>query len=174
MNCFRFCDPLAVAAQIRRLLYFSGFAERLSLPQPSQADTRKQMEGSSVYDPLAASRRSALRAAVIQAVAAFVVALLFLLQGGTHAMAAGVGGGALALGHWLAACVSLSGVVSARVAFVRLLLGTGLKWVVVIGTFTTALGVWRLPPLPMVVGLVAGGLAYFLALNFRLNPSTRT
>jgi hypothetical protein len=29
------------------------------------------------------------------------------------------------------------------------------------------LGAWRLPPLPMLAGLVAGLLAYYVALNIR-------
>jgi len=124
-----------------------------------------------VHDPIAAGRRSAFRATVVQAIVALLVALAFLVQGPWHALAAGVGGGALALGNALAARVSLGGIVPARVAFARLLLGTLLKWSVAIGIFAIALGVWRLPPLPMVVGLAAAMLAYLLALNLRLQKS---
>ncbi len=119
-----------------------------------------------MHDPIAAGRRSALRATVVQVAVALLVALAFLMQGPVHALAAGIGGGALALGNALAAGVSLGGIVQARVAFARLLLGTLLKWLVAIGIFAVASGVWRLPPLPMVVGLAAGMLAYLLALNF--------
>lgn len=124
-----------------------------------------------MHDPIAAGRRSAFRATVVQAIVALLVALAFLVQGPWHALAAGVGGGALALGNALAARVSLGGIVPARVAFARLLLGTLLKWSVAIGIFAIALGVWRLPPLPMVVGLAAAMLAYLLALNLRLQKS---
>ena len=127
-----------------------------------------------MYDPIAAGRRSALRATAVQAAVALVLALAFLVQGGGHAIAAGIGGGALALGNWIAARVSLSGIVPARVAFARLLVGVGLKWGIALGIFAIALGVWRLPPLPMVAGLAAGSLAYLVALNLRLHPSTRT
>lgn len=127
-----------------------------------------------MYDPIAAGRRSALRATAVQAAVALVLALAFLVQGGGHAIAAGIGGSALALGNWIAARVSLSGIVPARVAFARLLVGVGLKWVVALGIFAIASGVWRLPPLPMVAGLAAGSLAYLVALNLRLHPSTRT
>ena len=82
-------------------------------------------------------------------------------------MAAGIGGGALALGNALAAGVSLGGIVPARVAFARLLLGALLKWTLAIVVIAIALGVWRLPPLPMVAGLAAATLAYLVALNVR-------
>ncbi|MCL1635637.1 hypothetical protein M2650_13495 [Luteimonas sp. SX5] len=127
-----------------------------------------------MHDPIAAGRRSALRAAAVQVAVALLVALAFLMQGPRQALAAGIGGGALALGNALAAGVSLGGIVPARVAFARLLLGALLKWVVAIGMFAIALGAWRLPPLPMVAGLAAGLLAYLLALNLRLHPSKRT
>lgn len=120
-----------------------------------------------MHDPIAAGRRSALRAAAVQAVVALLVALLFLAQGPQAALAAGIGGGALALGNALAAGVSLGGIVPARVAFARLLLGALLKWTIAIVVIAIALGVWRLPPLPMVVGLAAATLAYLVALNLR-------
>ena len=120
-----------------------------------------------MHDPIAAGRRSALRAAAVQAVVALLVALLFMAQGPQAALAAGIGGGALALGNALAAGVSLGGIVPARVAFARLLLGALLKWTIAIVVIVIALGVWRLPPLPMVVGLAAATLAYLVALNLR-------
>ena len=126
-----------------------------------------------MHDPIAAGRRSALRAAAVQAAVALLAALAFLAQGPGHALAAGIGGGALALGNALAAGVSLGGIVPARVALARLLLGALLKWSIAIGIFAVALGVWRLPPLPMVVGLAAALLAYLLALNLRFHPAGR-
>ena len=127
-----------------------------------------------MHDPIAAGRRSAQRAAVVQVAVALLVALAFLVQGPMHALAAGVGGGALALGNALAVAVSLGGIVPARVAFARLLLGALLKWAVAIGILAVALGVWRLPPLPMMAGLAAGMLAYLLALNLRFQKSNVT
>lgn len=127
-----------------------------------------------MHDPIAAGRRSALRAAAVQATVAMLVALVFLAQGPGHALGAGIGGVALALGNALAAGVSLGGIVSARVAFARLLLGVMLKWLVAIGIFAIALEAWRLPPLPMLVGLVAGLLAYMLALNLPGSGRKRT
>jgi len=71
-------------------------------------------------------------------------------------------------GHALAAAVSFGGGIQpARLVFARLLLGVMGKWLVTIGGVALALEVWRLPPLPVVVGLVAGVLAYLVGLNLR-------
>ena len=120
-----------------------------------------------MHDPVAAGRRTAFRAIAVQALVAGLVAAAFLVQGPRHALAAGVGGMALVAGHALAATFALGGgIVPARVAFGRLLLGILGKWSLVVVVLAIALGAWRLPPLPMLAGLVAGLLAYFVALNF--------
>lgn len=119
-----------------------------------------------MHDPIAAGRRSVLRAVAVQSLVAGVLALLWLPQGPRQALAAGLGGLALVLGNVAAAQVALGGIVPARIAFGRLLLGTLAKWSVAMAVFAIALAVWRLPPLPMLAGLVAGLLAYLLALNF--------
>ncbi|WP_242112629.1 ATP synthase subunit I [Luteimonas aquatica] len=118
-----------------------------------------------VHDPVAAGRRTALRAAAIQALVAVVLALGLLAQGPRAALAAGIGGLALALGNALAAWMALGGIVPARVAFGRLLLGAMAKWGIALVALTAALAVWRLPPLPLLAGMAVGLLAYLLALN---------
>src|SRR3546814_19599864 len=77
----------------------------------------------------------------------------------------GVGGLALVLSNALSAVVELGGIVPTPVAFGRLLLGAMGKWLVAIAVLAAALAIWRLPPLPGLVGLVAGLLAYLLALR---------
>ena len=94
-----------------------------------------------------------------------LVALAFLVKGPAQALAALVGGASLVAGNALVARLALGGVVPARVAFARLLLGTAGKWLVAMLVFAIGLGVWRLPPLPMLYGLAAGLFAYLLALN---------
>lgn len=121
-----------------------------------------------MHDPVAAGRHTALRAIGLQAVVAVVLAAAFLVQGPRDALAAAAGGGALVLGHLVVAMVALGGgIVSARAAFARLLLGIAGKWLVVMAVLAVALGAWRLPPLPMLAGLVAGLLAYYVAMNIR-------
>lgn len=118
-----------------------------------------------MHDPIAAGRRSALRAAAFQAAAVVPVALAFLLQGGPAALAALVGGLALAAGNAAAAWLSLRGIERAQVAFARLLAGVLSKWCVVVVLLALALRVWRLPSLPLLCGLVVSLLAYLLAMN---------
>lgn len=112
-----------------------------------------------------------MRAVSIQALVAALVAAAFLVQGPRSALAAAVAGGAMVAGNALAAMTALGGGIQpARLAFLRLLLAVLGKWVVVLAVFTVALGAWRLPPLPMLVGLAAGVLAYLLALNWCKAP----
>ena len=120
-----------------------------------------------MHDPIAAGRRAALRAVAVQGLVVVLLAAAFLVQGAREALAAGVGGLALVLGNALSALVALGGIVPAPVAFGRLLLGAMGKWLVAIAVLAAALAVWRLPPLPLLAGLVAGSLAYLVALNFR-------
>jgi F0F1-type ATP synthase assembly protein I len=119
-----------------------------------------------VHDPIAASRRSALRAAAVQAVVALPVALAFLVGDGTRAAAAAaLGGLALALGNAVAATLSLRGALPARFAFAALLAGTALKWLVVFAALGVGLRGWQLPPLPMLAGLVAGLVAWLAGMR---------
>jgi F0F1-type ATP synthase assembly protein I len=119
-----------------------------------------------VHDPIAAGRRTALRAVAVQGLAVALLAAGCLVAGPREALAVGLGGLALVLGNALAAVVALGGIAPARVAFGRLLLGTIGKWMVAIAVLAAALAIWRLPPLPMLAGLAAGLLAYLLSLNF--------
>jgi F0F1-type ATP synthase assembly protein I len=128
-----------------------------------------------VHDPIATGRSAALRAVALQAAAALLVAGgMWLLAGPRQGLAAGAGGLAMLAGNALAAAVALGGGIQpARVAFARLLLGTLGKWVVVMLVLAVALGAFRLPALPTLVGLAAGMLAYFLALHGMAVKSTR-
>ncbi|MBA2237095.1 MAG: hypothetical protein H0W24_00105 [Lysobacter sp.] len=119
-----------------------------------------------MHDPVAAGRRSSRRALALQAVVAALVALAFAVQGSQQALSAAMGGGAMLSGNALAAAVALGGgIQSARAAFARLLLGTLGKWVVVMAVLAVGFGAWRLPPLPALVGVIAGLLAYLVGLN---------
>ncbi len=96
-----------------------------------------------------------------------VVASVFLLMGVPASLAALLGGSSAVLGTALAAMIALGGgVVTARSAFSRLMLATGLKWLVVITIFAIASGVWRMAPLPLLAGLAVALIAHPLALNF--------
>ena len=132
----------------------------MALPLPTHRVSR-------VLNSAAAGRRLALRAASYQMAAVVLVALVFLIQGLSATLAALLGGASVVLGSALAANVALGGgVVTARSAFLRLLLGTGLKWAVVITVFALALGVGRMAPLPLLAGLAVALVAHPLVLNF--------
>ena len=109
-----------------------------------------------------------MRAVSIQAFVAACVAAACLLQGPRPALAAGVGGLAMAAGNVVVALTALGGGIQpAGAAFARLLVGVMGKWVVVLAVLAVALGAWHLPALPMLAGLAAGMLANLVALNLR-------
>ena len=122
---------------------------------------------SRVLNSAAAGRRLALRAVAYQMAAVVLVALAFLIQGLSAMFAVLLGGASVVLGSALAANVALGGgVVTARSAFMRLLLATVLKWAVVILVFALASGVGRVAPLPLLAGLAVALIAHPLVLNF--------
>ena len=107
----------------------------------------------------------------IEVAAVGIVAAAFLMQSWRSAAGAAAGGLAMVAGHALAAALSFGGGIQpARLAFARLLLGVMGKWLVAMGIVVLALEVLRLPPLPIVVGLTAGVLAYLVGLNLRHAP----
>ncbi len=99
--------------------------------------------------------------------AVVLVALMFLPMGLSASLAALLGGIGMVLGNALAAMIALGGgVVTARSALSRLMLATGLKWLVVMTIFAIASGVWRMAPLPLLAGLAVALIAHPLVLNF--------
>lgn len=123
-----------------------------------------QTDESRVHDPLSAGRRLASRATAWQAGAAALVALAFLPFGAPSALAAAVGGGAIVAGGVVALLMALGGGIQpAGMAMGRLLAGVMLKWVVVFAVLTLGLAGFKLPPLPMLVGVLAATLAFVLA-----------
>lgn len=116
-----------------------------------------------MLNSVAAGRRLVLRAAVWQAVAVLLVALLFLLWGVPQAVAAAVGGLAIVAGALLAAWMAFGGgVLGAVSAVLRLAAGMVVKWVVVIGVLVVGAGLYKLPPLPLLAGVITGLVAQVL------------
>lgn len=119
-----------------------------------------------MLNSVATGRRLALRAAAWQLLAALLVAALFLLRGLPQALAAALGAGAMLAGGLVAARLALGGgggVLPAGAAMLRLVLGMLLKWLVVFAVLAVGIGAWKLPPLPLLAGLVAGLVAQVLA-----------
>lgn len=116
-----------------------------------------------MFNSLVANRRLALRMVAVQAAVATLAALSFLLQAPKAALAAGIGGGAVALGSLVLAWRSMLGpAYSAELALGRLISGLLLKWFVVLGALYVSLARLDLPPLPLLAGMVATMAAAFL------------
>ena len=116
-----------------------------------------------VFNSLTANRRLAFRTVAVQAAVASLVALAFLLQDAQAALAAAVGGGAVALGSLLLAWRSMMGpAYSAGLALARIVSGLVLKWFVVLGALYLSLARLGLPPLPLFAGMVGTMAASFL------------
>ena len=121
-----------------------------------------------MFNSLTANRRLAFRTVAVQAAVAVLVALVFLVQDERAALAAAIGGGAVAFGSLLLAWRSMMGpAYSAGLALARIVSGLVLKWFVVLGALYLSLARLGLPPLPLLAGLVATMAASFLTLRLK-------
>ncbi len=111
-------------------------------------------------------RQQARKALLAQVLAVAVVALALLATSPAHALAAALGGGALALGGWLSAWVALGGQTpaAAGLALGRLVTGLVLKWALLLAALLLGLAVWHLPPAALVGGVLVALLAQVLAM----------
>ena len=108
----------------------------------------------------AAGWRLAQRMVVVQLAAVLLTALACLPIGPRAALAVGLGGGSVALGNWLASRLALrSQAPGAGQALAAVLLGTAVKWVLVLGVAWVAVAVYRLPPTALLGGFVVAVLA---------------
>jgi F0F1-type ATP synthase assembly protein I len=113
-----------------------------------------------VHDPLSTGRRLASRAIVWQAGATALASLAFLPFGVRDALATAVGGGAVVAAAILSLAIALGGGIRpAGVAMAKLLLGMAAKWATVAIVLVLGLAVWRLPPLPLLVGVLVATVA---------------
>ena len=119
-----------------------------------------------MFNSVTHGRREARRVLVVQVVAVAAVALALLAASPAHALAAALGGGALALGAWLTAWLTFAGKdpAAAATALARLLAGMALKWLALIAALLLGIAVWRLPPLGLACGVVAALLAQIVAM----------
>ena len=126
-----------------------------------------------MFNSLTANRRLAFRMVAVQAAVTIVVALVFLVQGVPAALAAGTGGGAVAAGSLVLAWRSLMGpAYSAGLSLARMVSGLLMKWFVVLGVVYLSLARWDLPPLPLLVGVMASMAASFLTFGFKEKVSS--
>lgn len=103
-----------------------------------------------------------------QAGVTLLLALVFLVQDGRSAMAAGFGGLAVTLGTALMAWRAFAGGVDGPgQALFRLFGGLALKWLVIVLALYLALARFTLPPLPLLAGLGAALVASLLAYRIK-------
>lgn len=111
-----------------------------------------------------AGQQLALRTVAVQVAAVALLAACFLPIGSRAAVAVLLGGFAIVLSSWAAARVAFTRrAQSAEAALLRLVAGMLLKWFVVIAVLLLGILSLKLAPLYVLVGLVVGLLAQFLA-----------
>ncbi|MDE2406536.1 MAG: ATP synthase subunit I [Xanthomonadaceae bacterium] len=117
--------------------------------------------------------RMALRVVAFQAAAVLAASAACLLLGPRAALAALAGGGTLVLGSLLAAWGAFAGgVAGAGVALGRLLLGTAVKWLIVLVGLYLAMAIWRLPAVPVLAGAALAAAAFVVSMRFVAQRST--
>lgn len=110
----------------------------------------------------------ALRIVRIQLLVAVLVALAFWLQDARAAIAAAMGGGAVVLGSALLALRSFSAAPRpAGFALQGMLVGTVLKWMVVLVALYLALARFSLPPAPLLAGVISTTFAFLFAARLK-------
>jgi ATP synthase protein I len=118
---------------------------------------------------MAAGRRLARRAAILQLLLLTGLALLLLPLGWRFSAALLLGGLALTLGQALVAWRGLGATApAAGSALLRIIAGLVMKWALVLAALVLGMAVWQLPPLALIGGIAAAGLAFMLAAATRI------
>ena len=121
-----------------------------------------------MQNSIAAGRWLAVRVVAVQFAVTILLATGFLLGGWRSGLAALSGGSAVALSTAALALRGLSKVpVSANVALMRLFGGVALRWTVFLAVFYVALVTFALPPLPLLVGVIASTVAFLFAASLK-------
>lgn len=109
---------------------------------------------------VAAGRQLAQRVVIHQIAVTLLLALICLLSGPKAAAGALAGGMAMLLGGLVAAIVMFTGGAG---WLMRLLVGTALKWSVVVVGLYLAIATWKLPAPAVLAGAALAAAAFLLA-----------
>ncbi|HEX7341002.1 MAG TPA: ATP synthase subunit I [Rhodanobacteraceae bacterium] len=116
---------------------------------------------------LAGGRRLAAKVILTQAVVALIVGLAFLARDVPSAIGALAGGLVAAVGSaMLALRVFARAATGPTAMLARFVVGSALKWIVVIVGLYLIVAVWKLPAMPVFAGLVAAMLVTVASLKF--------
>lgn len=130
-----------------------------------------------MFDPIARSKSMVRQVVALQALAVIAVAALSALVaplGARFAVGVCVGGLAVVLGGAVAMRIALpAGVQTATGAALRWLFGIVARWLVFAGVVLGAIVAWKLPPLALLLGVVAALSAYpvIVSLQTLRNPT---
>ena len=117
-----------------------------------------------VSSSVAAGRQLAQRVAIHQIAVTLLLALICLLSGPKASAGALAGGMAMLLGGLAAAFVMFTGGVPGGAGWLmRLLLGTALKWSLVVVGLYLAIAMWKLPAPAVLAGAALAAAAFLLA-----------
>jgi len=121
-----------------------------------------------VSDHLTTTRRLAFRAIGWQTTAVVLAATMaWVVTGQREGLAVAVGGLSLVLGNVAMAQMSLGGgILPARGAYSRLLIGAVLKWLVVVGVWLVAMAVLKQAPVAALLGLLIAMVVHPVAILF--------
>ena len=121
-----------------------------------------------VRNSIAAGRRLATRIVLAQAAVSLVLGTVFFVQGWQHSVGIYAGGCVVMLGNaLLAARMFASPTQSAGLAMFGFVVGTAMKWIVMVGGIYALIGVWQLPAGAVIAGLTAALLVNLMALRFK-------
>ena len=124
-----------------------------------------------MHDPVARSKRMVMQAALRQMLAVALVAVaagLLAPQGLRFCLGVFIGGMAVALGSWLSSRIALAGgVAPANVVLVRWFAGIVVRWGVFLVVMLGAVVAWKLPPLALLLGVLAALVAYVVSVTFK-------
>ncbi len=122
----------------------------------------------SVRNPHAHGQRLARRLSGLQALAAILIAMPWLLSGPRESLGALVGGLVVALGTWLLGRGMFGGTgVSAARAFTGLIVGSLARWLTIAAGLGFAIGWAGLPPLAVASGLIVALLIQLSGLGLQ-------
>lgn len=118
-----------------------------------------------MQNSVASGKQTARRTVLAQCLAAGIAALLGLFHGPESALSALVGGLIVASGNAIFAWrLFFHGIAPARTLLNSVYAAELLKWVWMVALLYTAIALWRLPALALILGMLAAHVGFYLAL----------